>query len=195
MDTPKGEYENFPSKFFWLTLLKTFAGESSTVAILSGIQNVSLRGGRSIKVLHLFFLSHSAENFRRGILHCCNNFGYCKSLVKREGEYQDFPLKVFCLTVPNNSVGDTFFCNNFGYQKGLDKSEGGGIKIFGRKFLVSQCRKISKGNLSVFHYFRISKNFMPLRGISKFSMEYLLSHSAENIRRGTLLRRLLEKFK
>ena len=31
------------------------------------------------------FLSHSAEIFRRGILYCCNNFGYRKSLDKRGG--------------------------------------------------------------------------------------------------------------
>ena len=40
------------------------------------------------------FLSHSAEKFRRGILYCCNNFGYQKNLNKR-GEYQDFPSEIF----------------------------------------------------------------------------------------------------
>ena len=51
------------------------------------------------------FLSHSAENFRRGIRYCCINFGYRKSLEKR-GEYQGFPSKIFCLTVPKISVGN-----------------------------------------------------------------------------------------
>ena len=58
------------------------------------------------------FLSHSAENFRRGILYCCINFGNLKSLEKRGGgrggEYQDFPPKIFCLTVPKISVGESF---------------------------------------------------------------------------------------
>ena len=49
------------------------------------------------------FLSHSAENFRRGILYCCINLGYRKSLEKRG--YQDFTSKIFCLTVPKISVG------------------------------------------------------------------------------------------
>ena len=53
------------------------------------------------------FLSHSAENFRRGILYCCSNFGYRKSLDEK-GEYQDFPSKIFCLTVPKISVGESF---------------------------------------------------------------------------------------
>ena len=37
-------------------------------------------------------LSHSAEHFRRGILYCCINFGYRKSLDKRGGG----SIKVFC---------------------------------------------------------------------------------------------------
>ena len=31
------------------------------------------------------FLSHSVEKFRRGILYCCINFGYRKSLDKSGG--------------------------------------------------------------------------------------------------------------
>ena len=54
------------------------------------------------------FLSHSAENFRRGILYCCINFVYQKSLDKRRGGYQDFPSKIFCLTVPKDYVGESF---------------------------------------------------------------------------------------
>ena len=38
-----------------------------------------------------------------------------------------------------------------------------------------------------FRKFRSSKNFMPKRGISRFSIENLLSHSTEKLRRGTLL--------
>ena len=54
-----------------------------------------------------FFLSHSAEKFRRGVFYCCNYFGYRKSLVKR-GEYQVFHSNIFCLTVPKISVGESF---------------------------------------------------------------------------------------
>ena len=55
-----------------------------------------------------FFLSHSAEKFRRGVLYCCNSFGYRKSLDKREGEYQVFPWKIFCLLVAKTCVGEYF---------------------------------------------------------------------------------------
>ena len=52
------------------------------------------------------------------------------------------------------------------------------------------CLRVAKtfiGNLSVFHYFQVSKKFMPMRGISRFSIETLLFHSTEKLRRGIFL--------
>ena len=75
---------------------------------ISGIENFyASEGYVTIFDFLSFFLSHSAENFRRGIVYCCINFGYRKSLDKR-GEYQDIPSKIFCLTVPKNFVGESF---------------------------------------------------------------------------------------
>ena len=103
-----GEYQDFP-KIFCLTVPKISVGESFTVAIISGIEKVWIREGGVSRFSVENFLSHSAENFRRGILYCCNNFGYRKSLDERGGgEYQDFPSKTFCLTVPKISVGESF---------------------------------------------------------------------------------------
>ncbi len=53
---------------------------------------------------------------------------------RRGAEHQDFPSKKFCLTVPKTSVGESF-------TVALISGEEGGIKIFRRKFFVSQCRK------------------------------------------------------
>ena len=89
----KGEYQDFPSKVFCLTVPKTSVGESFTVAVISGIKKLWIRGG-GIKIFHRLFLSHSAEKLRRGVLYCCNSFGYRKTLVKR-GEHQGFPSKIF----------------------------------------------------------------------------------------------------
>ena len=52
-------------------------------------------------------MSQSAENLRGGTLLCVINFGYRRSLDERvgDGEHQDFPSKIFCLTVSKNSVG------------------------------------------------------------------------------------------
>ena len=59
-----------------------------------------------MKISRQKLLCHSAENFRWGILYCCINFGYGKSLDKRGGQYQDFPSKIFCLTVPKIPWGN-----------------------------------------------------------------------------------------
>ncbi len=79
-------------------------------------------------ILRQKFLSHSAENFRRGILYCCINFGYRKSLEKRGGgEYQEFASKIFCLTVPKISLGESSVVAFFlGTQKVWGRGGGGG---------------------------------------------------------------------
>ena len=90
-----GEHQDFPSKIFCLTVPKVFVGQSFTVAIISGIEKVWIRrGGGASRFSVENFLSHRDEKFRRAILHCCNNFGYRKSLNKKGG-HQDFPSKIF----------------------------------------------------------------------------------------------------
>ena len=57
------------------------------------------------------FLSHNAGTFGRGTLLCCvsEKFCYRKCLwISGRGKYQDFPSKVFCLTVPKKIVGEPF---------------------------------------------------------------------------------------
>ena len=66
---------------------------------------------------------------------------------------------------------------------------GGGITIFRRKAFVSQYRnhKLCKGTLLISRKFRVSKKFMRKRGISRFSIEKLVSHSTNKLRRETIL--------
>ena len=56
------------------------------------------------------FLTDSGENFRSGNLLSCvsENFRWRKRLWLSRGEYQDFPSKTFCLTVPKNIVAEPF---------------------------------------------------------------------------------------
>ena len=57
-----------------------------------------------------------------------------------EGEYQDFPSKLFRLTVPKNVVGEHFKVSlilgieNFVFQRFMSL-----FSIFCRNFFVSQC--------------------------------------------------------
>ena len=65
---------------------------------------------------------------------------------------------------------------------------GEGITVLSKIF-ASQYRNetLCKGTLLFSRKFRVSKNFMPKRGISRFSIENLVSHSTNKLRRETLL--------
>ena len=76
---------------------------------------------------------------------------------------------------------------NSGSEKFYASRRGGGIKFLRRKLFVTQYRKISLGTLRCFRKFRASQNFMHKKGISLNSVEKFLSHSADKIRRITLL--------
>ena len=78
---------------------------------------------------------------------------------ERGGEFQDFLSKMFCLTVPKISVGNPLLF--VALISGIEKVRirGGSIMIFRRKFFVSQYRKISLGNTSVYQKISGSENF------------------------------------
>ena len=58
--------------------------------------------------------------------------------------YDDFPSKIFCRTLPKISLGESFSVSFLpGIEKVWIRGGGGSIKIFRRKFFVSQCRKFS----------------------------------------------------
>ena len=122
---------------------KIFVGESFNVALFSGIEKVGIRGGGVSRFSVESFLSHSAENFCRGILYCCINFGYGKSLEKR-GD-QDFTSKTFCLTMPRISVGGSFTVAIIsGIEKVWIRGEGGGgYHDFPSKFFCLTVPKFS----------------------------------------------------
>ena len=91
---------------------KIFVGESFTVALISGTEKFWIRGGGGGGRVSRFSvetsLSHNAQNFRRGILYCCINFGYRQSLDKKGGSIKIFRRSFFCLTVPKNFVVEPF---------------------------------------------------------------------------------------
>ncbi len=69
-----GRYQDFPSTIFCLTVTKISVGESFTVALITGSEKVWIGGGEVSRFSVEKFLSHSAEDFRRGLLYCCINF-------------------------------------------------------------------------------------------------------------------------
>ena len=86
---------------------------------------MDLRGGEEVSRFSFeSFLSDGAEKFRRRTLLCCfRNFPLRKNVMDKRGEYQGFPSKFFCLTVPKNSVGEPF-CAVFQKNSGSEKVYG-----------------------------------------------------------------------
>ena len=50
------------------------------------------------------FFPHSAENFRRGVPFSVSIISGSEKVWVRGGEYQNFPSRIVCLTVPKISV-------------------------------------------------------------------------------------------
>ena len=93
-------------------------------------------------------MSHTAENFRKGILLFLRKFLFQSFMDEK---FRGHPFNV---------------SENLGYRKILCII--GGITIFRRKFFVSQCRKISWASLQCFRKLGVSKNFMHNRGYHNF---------------------------
>ena len=121
---------------------------------------------RSITIFSIF-LSHTAEKFRRGAILCFRMFRVSKHFMPNVvSQYRKNSL-----VIP--SVFHKAFSKNFMETRG-----GGRITFFCQNFW-SKCRKISYWNPLVRHFFRVSKNFMLKRVMSRFNVEIFLSHSTE----------------
>ena len=62
--------------------------------------------------------------------------------MDKKGEYQNFPSKIFCLTVPENFVGEPFRVSLISGIEKVYVSEGY-VTIFRRNFILSHYRNIS----------------------------------------------------
>ena len=104
------------------------------------------RGGGSIKIFRREFFVSQCQKTSWGNPSVFQKIsGMEKNMDKKRGVYDDFPSKIFSLTVPKNFVGEPFgVSENLGYRKILWIRRGGGgsVTIFHRKF-VSQYRKTS----------------------------------------------------
>ena len=107
MEKKGGEYREFPSKGFCLTLPKNFVGEPISVSLYLGIDKFFASEVKSRFSVENF-LSHTAEKVRRGTLLCFTEFLASKTFLEKRwlGEYQEFPSKCFCLILPKKFVGE-----------------------------------------------------------------------------------------
>ena len=74
---------------------------------------------------------------------CFRKFLLAKMFMdKREGKFQDFPSKFYCLAVPKKIVGEPFSVSFFSGIEKFYASEGY-VSSFARNFFLSQYRNIS----------------------------------------------------
>ena len=174
----EGRIKIFHRKFF-VSVPKISVGKSFSDSLISGTENVWRRGGGVSSFYVKVFLSHSAEKFRRGILYCCINFGYRKSSEKRRGEYQDIPSKIFCLTVPKISTGESFTVALIsGIEKVWIRVGGGGESRYSiENFLPNRAENFRRGILYCCINFGYRKS-LDKRGegsIKNFHRKYFVS--------------------
>ena len=108
--------------------------------------------------------------------------------MNKKGEYQDFPPKNFCLTVPiflNGNPSVLCFRKKAVARKFLDKSgeyQNNRSKIF----CLETPETFGGGTFLCFKNFLVGKNFVVKGGGSRFVVENVLSHTTEKVRRETL---------
>ena len=99
--------------------------------------------------------------------------------------YQDFPSKIFCLTVRKFFVGESFTVAVISGSEKVYGQEGGGeYQDFPSEIFCLTVPKNSVRESTVALNCGSEKVWIGGGGVSKFSSEILLSHSAENFRSG-----------
>ena len=132
-------------------------------------------------------MSHSAEIFCRGILHCCINLGYRKSLEKREERVSRFSVKNVSLRLPKNSVGKSFTVASFSSSEKVWIRRGGVYPDFPSEILCLTVPKISvEESFFVAILSGSEKVWIGWGRVSSFSVENIKCHTAENFPRGVL---------
>ena len=99
-------------KIFCLTVPKIFVGEHFGVSENFGLRKIlCIREGEGVlRFCVEIFLSHSAENFRRGESFSVSLISGIEKFYASEGYVTifDFLSKFFCLTMPKDFLGEPF---------------------------------------------------------------------------------------
>ena len=96
VDKKGGEYQDFASKIFCLTVPRNFVGQAFRVSPISVLEKFYASEGY-VTIFCRNLLSHSAEKFRSGNLLCfvSESFLYRISLWIRRGSIKIFCRKIF----------------------------------------------------------------------------------------------------
>ena len=106
-------------------------------------------------------------------------------------DYQELLSETFCRTVPKKYVEESFSVSLFPGMEKIYAVERFVIFLLSKFFCLTEPKKTSYGNTSVFPNFSGIGKFYGQEcrggGVSCFSVSIFLRHSAEKIRRGNLL--------
>ena len=117
-------------------------------------------------------MSHNDENVHTGTLQCFRKFRVSKNFVQRRG-------------IPRAGDSRMLKMGQFAFRKCLCIKKGY-HEIQSNIFCLTMPRIFIQEPFNFFRKFRVSKKFMYKKGISRISVGYFLSHSAENLHTGTL---------
>ena len=109
-----------------------------------------------------------------------------KKFLERRGEYQEFPSKVFCLTLPGIFVGEPISVSLFFGQRQIFCFRGLRHGFLSKNFCLPEPKKFVGEPFFVSQSFWYRKKIWRRgRGVSGVYVENSLSHFAEKVRRGT----------
>ena len=168
------------------------------MSLTSCIEKIHASEGYITSFYRKFFVSqYGKTSWGNPSVLCFRKFPVAKFMDKRGGGYQDFPSKIFCLTVLKNFVEEPLCVSQiFWYRKNLwigGWGEGGSITTSCQRiFCLTVFEKSPTGTLLCFTKFLVTKKFMDKREgggreYHDFLSKSFLSHSFEKFRRGTLL--------
>ena len=139
-----GRFKIFHQKFSVSHCRKTPYGNFSVLCfrIFPVVERILSKRARSFKFFCRIFFCLTKPKIPLGECFTVAIISGIEKLWLKEGKYQDCPSKSFCLTVQKIFVGEPFSVSLF---SGIEKfyAYEVNIKIFYRKFVVSQCRKVS----------------------------------------------------
>ena len=87
---------------------KKFVGQPFRVSLIWGLEKFYASEDYVTISVEFFCLTVPKINVGNRSMLCFRNFPEAKMFMDKKGEYQDFPSKVFCLTLLTNFVVEPF---------------------------------------------------------------------------------------
>ena len=178
----QGRVSKFSFEQFFCESAEKFVGEPISVSLVSGIEKCYASEGYVTIFCRNFFVSQYRKTLQGNpSVLCFGKFLVAIEFVDEQGGVSNYSFEKFLSHSAEFLIGEPISVSLIsGIEKCYDSERY--VTIFCRIFLVSQYRKTLQRNPSVlcFGKFLVAIEFMDEQGgVSKYSFEKILSHSAE----------------